>query len=334
MIRPKRLALPLLILTACSPGVRGEAPLRSWREGAAKSAIVRFVTAVSESEGVGYVHPDKRIAVFDNDGTLWSEKPIYFQLSFALDRLRELSAEHPEWRDDPLLAAALQGDQRQVAAGGMEAVAKIVMATHAGVTTDRFEVAARRWLATAEHPRFGRRYETLIYQPMVELLAYLRAHGFKTYIVSGGGIDFIRAFSSEAYGIPPEQVIGSMIKQEYELRDGEPTIFRQPAIDFIDDKAGKPVGIHRFIGRRPIMAFGNSDGDREMLEWVAAGVGPRFSALVHHTDAEREWAYDRDSSVGRLDVALDQAEGDGWTLVDMRRDWRLVYPPHQQGSDR
>lgn len=333
MSSPARLAIWIVLFAPLSAAWGGD-PLPSWREGETKSALFRFVATVTDEAGSEYVPPAERIAVFDNDGTLWSEKPVYFQLRFALDRLQELAPKHPEWRDDPLMAAALAGDKEKLSPGGMEAVAKVVMATHAGVTAEEFEQAASDWLASAEHPRFNRRYQELTYQPMLELLAYLRASGFKTYIVSGGGVDFIRAFSEEAYGIPPEQVVGSVIKAKYELRDGVPTIVRLPEIDFVDDKAGKPVGIHKFIGRRPILAFGNSDGDRQMLEWVAAGEGARFAGLIRHTDAEREWAYDRDSTIGRLDAALDQAEREGWKVVDMRRDWSVVYPTSARATSR
>ncbi|QDT68970.1 haloacid dehalogenase-like hydrolase [Planctomycetes bacterium MalM25] len=322
----RKLLLALVATLTPLAAAWGDDPLPSWRDGETKSAIFRFVARVTNEGGEDYVAPEDRVAVFDNDGTLWSEKPIYFQVQFALDRLREKETEHPEWREDPLLAAAIDGDREKLAEGGMEAVAKLVMATHAGVTTDGFDSASREWLDSAQHPRFKRRYRDLLYQPMLELLAYLRRSGFKTYIVSGGGIDFLRVFAEEAYGIPPEQVVGSVIKTEYELRDGKPTLVRLPEIDFIDDKAGKPVGIHKFIGRRPILAFGNSDGDREMLEWVAAGEGARFAGIVRHTDAEREWAYDRDSAIGRLDKALEQAGREGWTVVDMKRDWATVYP--------
>ncbi len=301
-------------------------PLPSWNDGAAKHAIVQFVQRVTNENSPEYVPPDERIATFDNDGTLWSEKPVYFQLLFAIDRIEQLAPEHPEWKTQQPFKAVLEGDQETLANSGMEGVVKLVMASHAGMTTDQFAETVEDWLKTARHPRFQRPYNELVFQPMLELLDYLRRHGFRTYIVSGGGIEFLRVFAEEVYGIPPEQVIGSSIKTKYELRDGVPVIVRLPEIDFIDDKAGKPVGIHKFIGRRPVAAFGNSDGDLQMLQWTAAGEGARFCLLVHHTDAEREWAYSRESHVGRLNVALDEALKRGWTVVDMKQDWRVVYP--------
>jgi hypothetical protein len=268
----------------------------------------------------------ERIAVFDNDGTLWAEQPLYFQLAFALDRVKALAPQHPEWKDQEPFASLLRGDMKGALAGGEPAIARIVMATHAGMTTDEFDAIVRAWVGSARHPKTGRLYTEMVYQPMLELLDYLRAHGFRTYIVSGGGIDFMRPWTEKVYGIPPEQVVGSSIRTKFELRDGKPVLVRLPELDFIDDKAGKPVGIHRHIGRRPLMAFGNSDGDLEMLQWTMAGAGPRFALLVRHTDAEREWTYDRASSIGRLDRALDAALAGGWTVVDMKRDWERVFP--------
>jgi len=264
--------------------------------------------------------------VFDNDGTLWSEQPMYFQLAFALDRVKALAPQHPEWKETQPFKAALEGDLAGVLAGGEHAILEIVMATHAGMTTAEFEQAVTEWISSARHPKTKRRYTEMVYQPMLELLTYLRASGFKTYIVSGGGIEFMRPWTERVYGISPQWVVGSSIKVKYEMRPGGPVLVRLPEIDFIDDKEGKPVGIHKFIGRRPLMAFGNSDGDLQMLQWTAAGSGARFMALVHHTDAEREWAYDRESSVGRLDKALDEAKTAGWTVVDMKRDWKRIYP--------
>ena len=301
--------------------------LPSWNEGAAKRAITRFVERVTAKGNPDFVPPSERIAVFDNDGTLWSEKPFYFQLAFALDRLKKLAPKHPEWKQNATLKAAIDGDLEPVLAGGEHALLEIVMATHAGTTTEEFERIVRDWLKTARHPKTGKPYTKMVYQPMLELLAYLRAHGFKTWIVSGGGIEFMRPWSQRVYGIPPEQVVGSSIKVKFEMRDATPTLVRLPELDFIDDKAGKPVGIHKFIGRRPIAAFGNSDGDLQMIQWTTAGEGARFGLYVHHTDAEREYAYDRNSPVGRLDQGLTEAENNGWTVVDMKKDWKVIYPP-------
>jgi hypothetical protein len=301
-------------------------PLPSWNEKQAKRAIVDFVQRVTSDGGPDFVPLQKRIAVFDNDGTLWIEKPIYVQLAFALDRLKALALTHPEWKDKQPFKAALEGDLKTVAAGGEHALLELIMATHAGMTTDAFARVVKDWLATAKHPRFNRPYTELVYQPMLELLTYLRANGFKTYIVSGGGIEFMRPWTEKVYGIPPEQVIGSSIKTRFELSDGKPVLVRLPEINFIDDKAGKPVGIHMHIGRRPIAAFGNSDGDLQMNQWTTAGSGARFGLIVHHTDAEREYAYDRQSSVGRLDKALETAKRQGWTVVDMKQDWKRIFP--------
>jgi phosphoserine phosphatase len=299
--------------------------LPSWNDGPAKARIVAFVRSVTETGTPGFVPPAERIAVFDNDGTLWSEQPAYVQAMFVADRIRALAPKRPEWKTKEPYASLLRGDLRSVAAGGAKALAQLVMATHAGMTTDEFSKVAGEWIATARHPKTGRLYTDMVYAPMLELLTYLRANGFRTYIVSGGGVEFMRPWVERVYGIPPEQVIGSTIRTKFELRGGVPTLVRLPEIDFVDDKAGKPVGIHRHLGRRPIAAFGNSDGDLEMLQWTAAGPGPRLAAIVRHTDAEREWAYDRSSKVGRLDRALDEAAGKGWTVIDMKRDWRRVF---------
>jgi hypothetical protein len=301
-------------------------PLPSWNEKQAKRAIVDFVQRVTSDGGPDFVPMQKRIAVFDNDGTLWIEKPMYVQLAFALDRLKALALTHPEWKDKQPFKAALEGDLKTVAAGGEHALLELIMATHAGMTTDAFARVVKDWLATAKHPRFNRPYTELVYQPMLELLTYLRANGFKTYIVSGGGIEFMRPWTEKVYGIPPEQVIGSSIKTRFELSDGKPVLVRLPEINFIDDKAGKPVGIQMHIGRRPIAAFGNSDGDLQMIQWTTAGPGARFGLIIHHTDAEREYAYDRQSSVGRLDKALETAKRQGWTVVDMKQDWKRIFP--------
>ncbi|MGD8875331.1 MAG: HAD family hydrolase [Gammaproteobacteria bacterium] len=302
-------------------------PLPSWNPGPSKTAIIEFVGKVTHDGGPDYVPAEQRIAVLDNDGTLWSEKPFYFQLAFAFDRVKELAAQHPEWKDRQPFKGVLENDVDAVLAGGEHALLELVMATHAGMTTGEFEQIVTDWISTARHPGTGQLYTAMVYQPMLELLDYLRANGFKTYIVSGGGIEFMRPWVNTVYGVPPEQVIGSSIKVKYELRDGEPVLQRLAEIDFIDDKAGKPVGIHKFIGIRPVAAFGNSDGDLQMLQWTAAGDGSRFMLLVHHTDAEREYAYDRKSHVGKLDQALDEAGRRGWTVVDMKREWKVVYPP-------
>jgi phosphoglycolate phosphatase-like HAD superfamily hydrolase len=301
-------------------------PLPSWNEGSTKQAIIKFVQAVTDKSSPNYVSPEQRIATFDNDGTLWSEQPIYFQGFFAFDRVRALAPQHPEWKERQPFKAILENDMKALAATGEKGLAEIIMTTHAGMTTEQFEKIVKDWLAAAKHPRFNRSFTDLLYQPMLELLAYLRENGFKTYIVSGGGVEFMRPWAEKVYGIPPEQVVGSSVKLKLEMRDGKPILTRLPQIDFIDDGPGKPVGIQKFIGRRPIAAFGNSDGDHQMLQWTAAGGGPRFMLLVRHTDAEREWAYDRQSQIGRLDKALDEALSSGWTVVDMKKDWKKVFP--------
>ena len=301
-------------------------PLASWNDGATKQAIVDFVERVTTKDSPDYVAPADRIAVFDNDGTLWSEQPVYVQLAFALDRIKVMAPDHPEWKSEQPFQAVLERDFKALAASGNEGLLKIIGATHAGMTNDQFAEIARDWFATAKHPKYDRPYTECVYQPMLELLAYLRAHGFKTYIVSGGGIDLMRVFSEQVYGIPPEQVVGSSIELEYVEQDGVPTLVRKPQVAFIDDKAGKPVGIDRYIGRRPIAAFGNSDGDYEMLRYTTAGDGLRLGAIVHHTDDEREVAYDRDSHFGRLNKALDEAPERGFLLIDMKQDWRQVFP--------
>jgi len=306
--------------------VQAADPLPSWSYGKARQAITGFVQRVTTKGGKDFVRPAERIAVFDNDGTLWAEQPMYFQLAFALDRVKVLAPQHPEWKDREPFASLLRGDLKGALAGGEQAIAQIVMATHAGMTTEEFEKIVRDWMATAKHPKTGQPYKLMIYQPMVELLRYLRANGFKTYIVSGGGVEFMRPWVEQAYGIPPEQVVGSTIKTKFEMRDGKPVILRLPEVDFIDDKEGKPVAINKFIGRRPILAFGNSDGDLQMLQWTAAGSGARFMGIVHHTDAAREWAYDRKSHIGALDKALDAAFAKGWTVVDMKSEWKQVFP--------
>ncbi|HYK35581.1 HAD family hydrolase [Alloacidobacterium sp.] len=302
-------------------------PLPSWNDTAPKKAIIAFVEKVTKEGTPNFVPADQRIATFDNDGTLWVEQPMYVQLAFMLDRVKQLAPKHPEWKTTQPFKGVLDGDMKAVAATGERGLVQLMAATHAGMTVDQFQKIVTDWLATAQQPRFKRPYTQCVYQPMLELLAYLRANNFKTYIVSGGGVEFMRPWTEEVYGIPPEQVVGSSIKTKFEMVDGKPDLMRLPEIDFIDDKEGKPVGINQYIGRRPIAAFGNSDGDQQMLEWIAAGDGPRFMLLVHHTDAAREYAYDCESSFGKLDKALDEANAKGWTVVDMKKDWKVVFPP-------
>jgi len=268
----------------------------------------------------------ERITTFDNDGTLWCEQPIPVQLAFALDRVNALAPQHPEWKEKQPFKAVTEHDIKSVLASGEHGLLELIMVSHAGMTTDEFEVIVKDWLATSKHPRFKRPYTELVYQPMLEVLAYLRANGFKTYIVSGGGIEFMRPWAEKVYGIPPEHVVGSSIKVKYEVRDGKPVLVRLPELDFNDDKAGKPVAIHKFIGRRPIMAFGNSDGDFEMIEWTTTAKGPRFGLIVHHNDADREYAYDRKAGLGRLDKGLDEAPKRGWVIADMKKDWKTIFP--------
>jgi phosphoglycolate phosphatase-like HAD superfamily hydrolase len=306
--------------------------LPSWNDGMNKQAIVDFVKRVT-IPGLDFVPEAARIAVFDNDGTLWAEQPMYFQLFFALHRIKVLAPQHPEWKTTEPFASLLKGDIQGALAGGEHAILQIVMATHAGMTTDEFENTVKDWIVTAKHPKTQRLFTEMVYQPMLELLAYLRTNGFKTFIVSGGGIEFMRPWTEHVYGIPPEQVVGSSGKLKYALRDGHPVLVKLPEMNFIDDKEGKPVGIQSHIGRRPILAFGNSDGDLQMLQWTASGSGVRFMALIHHTDPEREWAYDRKSSIGHLDKALDEAQRNRWTVVDMKKDWKIIYPIHKHESD-
>jgi hypothetical protein len=307
-------------------GWAGAAVLPSWNDGEPRSAIIAFVERVTDPQDADFMPVDERIAVFDNDGNLWSEKPAYFQLLFAIDRVKALAPKNPEWKDKQPFKAVLENDMDALVASGEKGLIDLVLATHAGMTTVEFEQVVTDWLAEARHPRFDRPFTELIFQPMLELLDYLRDNGFKTFIVSGGGVEFMRPWVQGVYGIPPEQVVGSTIKVEFEMRDNGPVLVRKPEIDFIDDKAGKPVGIHQFIGRKPIFASGNSDGDLQMLQWATAGDGPSFGLILHHTDAEREWAYDRESHVGRLDKALDLAPASGWVVIDMKKDWKRVYP--------
>jgi phosphoglycolate phosphatase-like HAD superfamily hydrolase len=302
-------------------------PLRSWNEGPVKKSIIDFVTRVTKEGGPDHVNPELRIATIDNDGTLWVEQPMYTQLAFALDRVKVLAPQHPEWKTTQPFKAVLDGDVEALAASGEKGMVEIIAATHSGMSTDDFLKIVGDWLATAKHPRFKRLYTELVYQPMIELLVYLRANQFKTFIVSGGGQEFMRVFAEKTYDVPPEQVVGSGSATQFETWDEAPVLMRLPKVDFIDDGPGKPVGINRFIGRHPIFAFGNSDGDKEMLEWTAARPGLSFMGLVHHTDGVREYAYDRQSKFGKLDKALDEANAKGWAVVDMKKDWKTIFPP-------
>ncbi len=318
--------LACLVLVLLGATARGaDDPLPSWNEGPPRRAVLDFVAKVTKEGSPDFIRPEDRIAVFDNDGTLWCEQPEYVQAVFVRDRVRALAPEHPEWKETQPFKALLEADRKTLAELGERGMVDLVLATHAGMTDEDFARLVHDWTATARHPRFDRLYTQCVYRPMRELLAYLRTNGFETFIVSGGGVEFMRAWSSGVYGIPPERVIGSTIRTRYELRGDQPVLMRLPEVDFVDDKAGKPVAIGKFIGKRPIAAFGNSDGDFEMLRYVTSGPGARLGLVVHHTDAEREYAYDRNSPVGRLARALDEAPERGWTVVDMRRDWRLVF---------
>ena len=327
------LAIVLLSWSCSEQTTKSSDPLPSWNDGNAKQPILDFVNDVTNEKSPNYVKPEDRIATFDNDGTLWSEQPYYFQFQFAFDRVKEMAPDHPEWNDNQLFKAALENDMETVMKSGMKGLMEIIMTTHAGMTTDEFAQIAKEWINTAKHPKTNKLYKEMVFQPMLELLDFLRANGFKTYIVSGGGIEFMRPWTEEVYGVPTEQVIGSSIKVKFEMRDlpdgkagGQPVLVKLPELDFFDDKEGKPVAINKFIGKRPIAAFGNSDGDLQMLQWTAAGDGKRFMLYVHHTDAEREWAYDRESHIGGLNKGLDEANEKGWTVVDMKNDWRKIYP--------
>lgn len=316
----------VLFLTACAAGQTAPDPLPSWTDGASKQQIFDFVNSVTNSGDSDFVPPNKRIATFDNDGTLWSEKPTYFQLLFIIDRVKSMAADHPEWKTTQPFQAVLENDMAALKASGEHGLVELAMATHAGMTTDEFEIIVKNWLATARHPTTGKPYNAMVFQPMLELLDYLRANDFKVFIVSGGGLEFMRPWTEGVYGIPPDQVVGSSIETRYELRDDKPVLVRLPELHFIDDNVTKPVAINRFIGQRPIFAAGNSDGDFEMLKWTTSGDGRRLGLLVHHTDADREWAYDRESSEGRLARGLDEADENGWLVIDMARDWQVIYP--------
>jgi len=328
MVSFKRLAMAGLLLVALlvSSLAAQSDPLPSWNDGPAKQSIIDFVVRVTKSGDAEYVPEARRVAVFDNDGTLWAEQPIYFQVAYAMDEVKKMSGSHPEWKDKQPFEAVLDGDHKALAAAGEHGLLEIMAATHSGMTTDTYNKSVVDWLHNARHPRFDRPYTDLVYQPMLEVLSYLRANGFKTFIVSGGGVEFMRRFADKSYGIPPEQVVGSSGVVKFELSaDGKAELIKEPKVEFIDDGPGKPVGINRFIGRQPIFAFGNSDGDQQMLEYTASGDGARFMGLVHHTDGVREWAYDRDSKIGKLDKALDEATAKGWTVVDMKNDWKQIF---------
>jgi phosphoserine phosphatase len=301
-------------------------PLPSWNEGAAKARILAFVQAVTDKAGKDFVVPGDRVATFDNDGTLWCEQPIYVQFAFMLDELRAAAPKHPEWKDNPAFKALAARDHQALAKLGHKPILELLAVANSGMSVAAYDKSIREWLETARHPRFKRPYTDLVYKPMQEVLAYLRANGFKTYIVSGGSIEFMRPWAEKAYGVPPDQVIGTLSQVKFQMKGGEPILMRTPKIDFVDDGPAKPVGIYRNIGQRPLAAFGNSDGDLQMLQFTAAGKGPRLMLIVHHTDAEREYAYDRKSRVGRLDKALDEANAKGWTVVSMKTDWKKIFP--------
>jgi len=321
------LLVALLLLLSTTQSISATDPLPSWNDGPSKNAVTAFVTAVTDTSGPDYVKPAERIAVFDNDGTLWSEQPAYFQAFFVFDRIREMASDHPEWKTQQPYQAVLEGDMQALAESGKKGLIELVMTTHAGMTTDEFATIVKKWLQTAKHPTLDKPYTDLVFKPMLELLDYLRASGFKTFIVSGGGIEFMRPWVEGVYGIPPEQVVGSSIVTKFEMRDGKPVLMREAKLNFIDDKEGKPVGINQHIGRQPIFAFGNSDGDLQMLQYTTLGTSKkRFAGIVHHTDGEREFAYDRNSHMGRLDKALIEAKANGWTVVDMKKEWKVIYP--------
>jgi phosphoserine phosphatase len=323
------LALAVLIASigVSTPSAIAQEPLASWNEGTSKTNILEFVARVTRQGSPDFVPVAERIATFDNDGTLWSEQLVYFQVAFAIDRVKAMAPQHPDWKTREPFKSVLAGDRAALAKLGEKGLLQIIAATHAGMTVDAFHKTVLDWLASARHPRFNRPYTDLVYQPMLELLAYIRASGFKTFIVSGGGIEFMRPWTAKVYGIPPEQVVGSSGVTKYLFgKDGKPVLQKEAKVEFVDDGPGKAVGINRFIGRRPVFAFGNSDGDKEMLEWTAAGAGARFMGIVHHTDAEREWAYDRKSPIGKLDKAWDEAVKRGWTVVSMKTQWKVIYP--------
>ena len=320
----------LSLLIVGSASAKAEDPLASWNDVASKKAIIAFVEEVVDPGSSHFILEAERIATFDNDGTLWSEQPVYFQLAFAIDRVKALAPQHPEWNEKQPFKAILEGDVETALAGGEHAILELVMATHSGITTEAFAETVRDWIETARHPRTGQPYTKMVYQPMLEVLDYLRANGFKTYIVSGGGIEFMRVFAEDVYGVPPEQVIGSSVRTKFEIQNGKPVLVRLPELSFLNDKGEKPVAINQYIGRRPIASFGNSDGDLQMLQWSDAGETLSLQVYIRHTDDIREWAYDRESSIGRLDQGLTEAEARNWTVVDMKNDWAVVYSFEQK----
>lgn len=317
--------MAIIVISCNEPSRIATDPLGSWNDGLAKQSIIEFIESVTDSNDESYIPESSRIAVFDNDGTLWSEKPYYFQLQFAIDRIKELASGHPEWYEIQPFKAVLEGDMKTVMDYGVPGIIELVMKSHAGMSDKEFRVVVNDWIDTARHNETGKLYRDMVYRPMIELLNYFRDQGFKTYIVSGGGTDFLRAWSEVVYGIPPQQIIGSTIKKKFDSIEGEPLIVRMPEIEFINDKEAKPLGIQRHIGRMPVAAFGNSDGDLQMLQWTASGPGKKLMVYIHHTDADREWAYDRDSHVGKLDKGLDEARDKGWLIVDMKNDWKVVH---------
>lgn len=331
LVTVRTAALACVAAAALAGGARAEDPLASWNDGGAKKAILDFVAKTTQAGAPAFVPAAERIAVFDNDGTLWAEQPMYFQFLFMLDRVKALAPQHPEWKTEEPFVSLIKGDVKAAMSGGERALGAIMMSTHAGMTSEEFSKIVGDWIATARHPKTGRLLTEMVYQPMLELLAYLRASGFRTYIVSGGGVEFMRPWAERVYGVPPEQVIGSSIKTKFDWQDGRPVLVRLPEMNFLDDGPGKPVGIQMHVGRRPVAAFGNSDGDLQMLQWTAARSGPSFCLYVHHTDADREWAYDRKSRIGQLDKGLDAARAEGWTVADMKSDWKRVFAFEKQG---
>jgi phosphoglycolate phosphatase-like HAD superfamily hydrolase len=316
----------LALILAAAAHAQSNDPLPSWNDGHAKARILAFVQAVTDKSGKDFVQPEDRVATFDNDGTLWCEQPLYFQMLFMLDQVKAAAPRHPEWKDNPAFKALIARDHQALGRMGHKPIIELLAVANSGMTPEAYDKTIRDWLEVQRHPRFKRPYTDLVYKPMQEVLAYLRANGFKTYVVSGGSIEFMRPWVEKAYGIPPEQVVGTISEVKFGLKGGEPILTRTPKIDFIDDGPGKPVGIYRSIGRRPLAAFGNSDGDLQMLQYTAAGSGARLMVIVHHTDAEREYAYDRNSRIGRLDKALDEANARGWTVVSMKAEWKRIFP--------